>query len=282
MGTLTERFPHILFEACASGGNRFDLGMLCYMPQIWGSDDTDAICRTYIQNGYSYGYPQSTIGAHVSGCPNHQTLRETPLNSRFVVAAFGVLGYECNVNEMTKDEQEEIKQQIAIYKEWRPVLQYGQFYRTGGSLNEQSHFGFERNLAEWTIVAPDKKNAVGMMIQETVKPNTSHGTYRARGLDDMQMYKFTTREMKYDLHLFGDLINAIAPIHIKKNSLLHNTIAKFVKMPGEKEDYVVSGSVLNHAGVELSQTFAATGYEEGTRLYQDFHARLYFMEGVTE
>ena len=282
MGKLTERFPHILFEACASGGNRFDLGMLCYMPQIWGSDDTDAICRTYIQNGYSYGYPQSTIGAHVSGCPNHQTLRETPLNSRFAVAAFGVLGYECNVNEMTKDEQEEIKQQIAIYKEWRPVLQYGQFYRTGGSLNAQSHFGFERNLAEWTIVAPDKKNAVGMMIQETVKPNTSHGTYRARGLDDTQMYKFTTREMRYDLHLFGDLINAIAPIHIKKNSLLHNTIAKFVKMPGEKEDYIVSGSVLNHAGLELSQTFAATGYEEGTRLYQDFHARLYFMEGATE
>lgn len=118
------------------------------------------------------------------------------------------------------------------------------------------------------------------MIQETVKPNTSHGTYRARGLDDMQMYQFTTREMKYDLHIFGDLINAIAPIHIKKNSLLHNTIAKFVKMPGEKEEYIVSGSVLNHAGLELSQTFAATGYEEGTRLYQDFHARLYFMEGV--
>lgn len=282
MGTLTMRFPHILFEACASGGNRFDLGMLCYMPQIWGSDDTDAICRTYIQNGYSYGYPQSTIDAHVSGCPNHQTLRETPLNSRFAVAAFGVLGYECNVNEMTKEEQEEIKQQIAIYKEWRPVLQYGQFYRTGGSLNEQSRFGFERNLAEWTIVAPDKKNAVGMMIQETVKPNTSHGIYRARGLDDMQMYKFTTREMKYDLHLFGDLINAIAPIHIKKNSLLHNTIAKFVKMPGETEDYIVSGSVLNHAGVELSQAFAGTGYEDGTRLYQDFHARMYFMEGIEE
>lgn len=282
MGTLTEKFPHILFEACASGGNRFDLGMLCYMPQIWASDDSDAICRTYIQNGYSYGYPQSTIGAHVSGCPNHQTLRETPLNSRFAVAAFGVLGYECNVNEMPKNEQEEIKQQIAIYKEWRPTLQFGQFYRTGGSLNAQSRMGLERNLAEWTIVASDKKHAVGMTIQETVKPNTSHGVYRARGLDDGQMYHFNTREMKYDLHIFGDLINAIAPIHIKKNSLLHNTIAKFVQMPGETEDYVVSGSVLNHAGIELAQSFAGTGYEEGTRLYQDFYARLYFMEGCED
>ena len=92
MGRLTKRFPEILFEGCAAGGNRFDLGILCYMPQIWASDDTDARERLEIQTGYSYGYPMSVVSSHVSGCPNHQTLRVTPLETRFGVAAFGVLG----------------------------------------------------------------------------------------------------------------------------------------------------------------------------------------------
>ncbi|MBR2046924.1 MAG: alpha-galactosidase, partial [Agathobacter sp.] len=92
--TLMKRFPHILFEGCASGGNRFDLGILCYFPQIWASDDSDAVYRVNGQTGYSYGYPMSTVSAHVSDCPNHQTLRKTPMASRFQVAAFGVLGYE--------------------------------------------------------------------------------------------------------------------------------------------------------------------------------------------
>ena len=98
----------ILFEGCASGGNRFDLGILSYFPQIWASDDSDAIARIQIQNGYSYGYPQSVIGAHVSGCPNHQTLRNTPLSTRYAVASFGVLGYETNISDASKEELEEI------------------------------------------------------------------------------------------------------------------------------------------------------------------------------
>ena len=90
MHTLTARFPHILFEGCASGGNRFDLGILCYFPQIWASDDTDAFYRVHGQTGYSYGHPMSVDTAHVSAYPNHQTLRKTPMASRFQVAAFGV------------------------------------------------------------------------------------------------------------------------------------------------------------------------------------------------
>ncbi len=277
--TLTERFPHILFESCASGGNRFDLGMLCYMPQIWSSDNTDAICRTYMQNGYSYGYPQSVMGAHVSGCPNHQTLRETPLPSRFAVASMGLLGYECNLAEMPREDLAEIKEQISIYKEWRRVLQFGDFYRSGGDLNRQSHRTVGGNLAEWTIVSRDKKRAVCMMIQETVKPNTGQVVLKPRGLEEERLYRFRNRELKYDIHRFGDLINAVAPIHIKKDSLLHNTIGKFMKMDGEVENYILSGSVLSHAGVELAQGFAAVGYNDNTRLYQDFDARLYFMEG---
>jgi hypothetical protein len=91
MKELTERFPEILFEGCAAGGNRFDLGILSYFPQIWASDDTDALCRAEIQTGYSYGYPMSVVSAHVSSCPNHQTLRMTPLETRFQVTAIGMI-----------------------------------------------------------------------------------------------------------------------------------------------------------------------------------------------
>lgn len=129
MKELMERFPEILFEGCAAGGNRFDLGILCYFPQIWGSDDTDALCRAEIEENYSYGYPLSAVSAHVSACPNHQTLRNTPLETRFQVACFGSFGYECNLCDMKKEEKEAMKEQIALYKKWRKVLQQGTFYR---------------------------------------------------------------------------------------------------------------------------------------------------------
>ena len=278
---LTERFPHILFESCASGGNRFDLGMLCYMPQIWASDDSDAISRCYIQNGLSYGYPQSVWGAHVSSCPNHQTLRTTPLETRFAVASLGVLGYECNLAEMKKEDLQAIKVQIETYKKWRKTLQYGQLYRIGGRLtgslmgtNRQDSF----NLVEWNVVSEDKKTAVAIMVQETVRPHTSQMTLRTRGLAEDVIYHVTNRELKYDIRRFGDLVNMVSPVHIKKDSLMHTAVAQFVKMDGEKEDYLLSGEFLNEAGIALAQGFAGTGYGSQTRLYQDFDARMYFME----
>lgn len=99
---------HILFESCSSGGNRFDLGMLCYSPQIWASDDTDPIERLDIQSGLSYLYPQSTVGAHVSAAPHQQTLRDTPLSTRFNVAAFGSARLELELKYMTHAELKEL------------------------------------------------------------------------------------------------------------------------------------------------------------------------------
>ena len=116
MKRLTENYPGVLFEGCASGGNRFDLGMLCYMPQLWVSDCTDAVARAKIQNGCSFGYPQSVMGAHVSSCPNHQTLRVTPLYSRFAVACGGILGYECNLCDLSKEELKKIREEVSFYK----------------------------------------------------------------------------------------------------------------------------------------------------------------------
>ena len=267
MDTLTKRFPHILFEGCAAGGNRFDLGILCYFPQIWGSDDTDALYRVHGQTGYSYGYPLSTVTAHVSAAPNHQTLRTTPLTTRFAVASFGVCGYECNLCDMSREDLAEIKEEIRLYKEWREVLQKGRFYR-----------GRNGNIHEWTCVSRDGSRAVGMLMQELVQPNTQYEEYHAKGLVPGYRYHFYNRSLQYNIRLFGDLVNSATPFHIKPDSFLHRMIARFVRMPGEVEDYSAAGDALMQAGVKLSQAFSATGYNEKTRFFQDFSARLYFME----
>ncbi|MCM1043913.1 MAG: alpha-galactosidase [Candidatus Gastranaerophilales bacterium] len=279
MKTLTERFPHILFEGCASGGNRFDLGILCYFPQIWASDDTDPVCRAQIQTGYSYGYPMSVVSAHVSASPNHQTLRSTPLETRFNVAAFGICGYECNLCDMKREELAAVKAQVALYKEWREVLQWGDFYRGRSFLaGGQSALDRGNNLTEWTCVSPDRSKAVGMLLQQLVIPNTQFHTYYARGLDPERVYHFYNRELKYNVKEFGDLVNTVSPFHVKLDSLMHNVIARFVKLEGETEDYMAGGDVLMYGGVHLKQAFGGTGYNNEVRHFQDFGSRIYFME----
>lgn len=269
MGELTKAFPKILFEGCASGGNRFDLGILCCFPQIWGSDNTDAVCRAKIQDGYSYGYPQSCIGAHVSASPNHQTLRAAPLETRFNVAAFGLLGYECDVRDLSAEQKQRIKDEIELYKKWRGVLQYGRLYRV-----------LSGNIHEWICVSPDKKRAVGMLLQELMAPNTQSQRFFARGLDPNQKYRFYNIPSRVDVKQFGSLINTVAPIHVKQDSLLHNVIAKHVKMSGESENVTATGDVLMQAGVALSPTYSGTGFNDKVRVFPDFASRMYFIEAV--
>lgn len=267
MDTLTQKFPHILFEGCASGGCRFDLGILSYFPQIWASDNTDALCRVRMMTNYSYGYPMSTVTAHVSTCPNHQTLRNTPIETRFNVAAFGVLGYECNLCDMSKEELDAIKAQVSLYKTWRGAMQFGAFYR-----------GRNGNLHEWTVVSPDKKRAVGFLMHELMVPNHASHTYYAKGLDASRQYHFYNRPLKYNIKAFGDLVNMVTPVHIRNDSFLQDMVAKFVKMDGEMEDYHVTGDLLMEAGVALMQAFVTTGYNESVRFFPDFGSRIYLME----
>jgi len=285
MKTLTERFPKILFEGCASGGNRFDLGILSYFPQIWASDDSDAAARVAIQTGYSYGYPLSTVASHVSDVPNHQTLRRTPLITRFNVAAFGVLGYECNISDMKKEEQEELAVQIAIYKQWRDTFFFGDFYRgrsVGQGLSAGEGFSLlspgPGNVTEWTVVSPDKKKAAGLLFQLLTRPNTQTEVYFAKGLLPGAKYHFQNEKKAYNIKDFGSLINTQAPIHVKPDSLLHNAIARRVKMDGETEDIVMYGDALMEAGVHVAQAFSGTGYSGEVRHMPDFASRLYFMK----
>ena len=270
MKALVDKFPDILFEGCASGGNRFDLGILCYFPQIWGSDNTDAICRAAIQEGYSYGYPQSCVGAHVSASPNHQTLRSTAQETRFDVAVFGALGYEYDVRDLNTEQKEQIKAQIDLYKKWREVLQYGKFYRICSG-----------NLHQWICVSPDKQRAVGMMLQELATPNTQSHRFFAHGLDPEQKYRLYNIRQKVDIKLFGSLINTMAPIHIKQDSFIHNMVAKYYKMDGESENLIASGDTLMNTGVALSPAFSGTGLNENVRVFPDFSSRLYFIEAVS-
>ena len=267
MDALTRRFPDILFEGCASGGNRFDLGILCYFPQIWASDDTDALARAEIQEGYSYGYPQSCIGAHISSCPNHQTLRDTPLDTRLNVAAFGLLGYEYDLRDLSPGKRKKLADQISAYKRWRDVLQWGQFYRVRGG-----------NDRIWCCVAPDRKRAVGLTLRALMIPNDPNQLFFARGLEEETAYRFTNVPRPVDVKRFGTLVNAIAPFHIRQDSLVHDVVARVVRMPGETENVVASGALLMHAGIKLAPAFVGTGYDERVRFYPDFFSRLYFME----
>ncbi len=119
---MLSAYPHLLLEGCSGGGGRFDAGMLYYSPQIWCSDDTDAIERLQIQYGTSFGYPVSTMGAHVSAVPNHQTGRVTPLATRGCVAMAGTFGYELDLNKMTEEEKVEVKRQIEVFKQYYDLI----------------------------------------------------------------------------------------------------------------------------------------------------------------
>ncbi len=159
---LIEKFPDILFESCASGGARFDAGMLYYAPQAWASDDTDAIERLHIQYGTSMVYPISSIGSHVAAVPNHQLLRTTDIETRANVAYFGTFGYELNVNEISEEEAEKVKAQIDFFKKYRDVISNGDFYRLQSG-----------NIYSWMVVSKDQKTAILGYYKILATPNPS-------------------------------------------------------------------------------------------------------------
>ncbi len=274
MEQLTREFPDILFEGCASGGCRFDLGILCYMPQIWASDDTDAYARAAIQNSLSYGYPQSVMGAHVSDCPNHQTLRDIPLNTRFAVASLGVLGYECNLPEMTSKEQKELEEQIQFYKEHRKLLQFGNFYR----VPLRSQDARKSGQYQWVISDEKGEEAIGVYLQGVERPHTRYASFRGAGLQAEGVYTFRNLRKKYDIQTFGSLINTVSPVHVRQNSVTQKVISRVVRMDNEKEECRISGELLMHQGVRLKNAYAGVGYSDQVRLFKDYEARIYTME----
>lgn len=164
---LVKAYPDVLFESCSSGGGRFDLGMMYYAPQAWTSDDTDAVERMLIQFGTSYGYPQMMMGAHVSAVPNDQVGRITSLKTRANVAYFGDFGYELDITKMSPEEQQQVKEQTAFYKEHRKLFQFGKFYRIENP--------FENcNVMSWEVVSDDKQHAIAARYQILNRPHTGY------------------------------------------------------------------------------------------------------------
>lgn len=172
---LLKKYPELLFESCASGGSRFDAGMLYYAPQAWCSDDTDAMERVKIQYGSSYGYPVSSWGAHVSECPNQQLGRTTPLKTRANVAYFGAFGYEMDLNELSEAEIEEVKAQVTFMKEHRSLFQFGSFYRLRSP--------WSHDKAAWMVVSEDRKTAIVGVYQQMNLVNNGFTQIPLRGLD---------------------------------------------------------------------------------------------------
>ena len=178
---LTNEFPEVLFESCASGGGRFDPGMLYYAPQGWTSDDSDAIERLKIQYGTSMCYPLSSMGSHVSVVPNHQVFRNTPLHTRANVAYFGTFGYELDLNKLTEEEIKEVKEQIAFMKEYREVLQFGTFYRLKSP--------FEGNETVWMVTNEDRTLAIVGYYRVLNGVNQPYSRVRLQGLDPDMVYE---------------------------------------------------------------------------------------------
>jgi alpha-galactosidase len=182
---LTTRFPHILFESCASGGARFDAGMLAWAPQAWTSDDTDAVERLRIQWGTSLAYPLSSMGAHVSAVPNHQTGRLAPLDFRAAVAMFGAFGYELDPTSMTEAELAAVRRQVAFYTERRELFQYGRFARL------RSPFEGDGNEAAWMVSAVDGSATVVAHYRVLQHPWPLRDRLPVRGLDASARYAVT-------------------------------------------------------------------------------------------
>jgi alpha-galactosidase len=270
---LTAAFPNVLFESCASGGNRFDLGMLCYMPQTWTSDNTDALSRLYIQEGTSCGYPLSTMGSHVSDSPNHQTLRRTDLESRFNIAAFGVLGYELDVTKLKGQQKDAIKAQIAFYKAHRALLQYGTFTRVKLA-NSTS------NQVVWAVASQDKSELLVLFAQKLNPSNPGSDKLRIEAVDLNAVYEVFPRQQRIDIKMFGNLLNQVSPLPITEGGIAQDTISKAVTLDSEVEHYRVTGEQVAWAGIKLNQQFGGTGYDAMTRVLGDFGSRIYIFKKI--
>ena len=189
---ITEKYPEVLFEGCSGGGGRFDAGMLCFHPQIWASDNSDAIARLKIQEGTALCYPLSSIGAHITTCPNHQLRRTTPFSTRADVATFGSFGYELDAAKLSVEEKMEVKGQIDRYHRLEGLIRRGDFSVLSSA--------FEGNLTAWQVTAKDKKHVVLLLVRELITANPSQLRIRLQGLKEDALYTDLQTGKKY----YGD------------------------------------------------------------------------------
>ena len=202
---LIQRYPNLLIEGCCGGGGRFDAGMMYYTPQIWCSDNTDAIDRLRIQYGTSFFYPISTVGSHVSAVPNHQTGRSVSLSTRGVVAMAGTFGYELDLGKFTEEEKDEIKLQVSQYKKYENLIRCGTYYRLSDP--------FRDDYAAWMFVAEDKKEALLNIVMLENHGNMPVNYVKLKGLAQEAVYEDVESGL---CHYGSALMEAGLPIPVEK------------------------------------------------------------------
>lgn len=201
---LVQRYPNVLLEGCSGGGGRFDAGMLYYSPQIWCSDNTDALDRVNIQYGTSFGYPVSSVGSHVSAVPNHQTGRITPFHTRGVIAMAGTFGYELDPKQLSEEEKQELKEQIKIYRRYADLIQNGLYYRLNDPTVEE--------VGAWEFVSEDRSEALFNAVVLHVHGNMTVNYVRLKGLKEGCMYK---EESSGNVYAADALMEAGIPLPVK-------------------------------------------------------------------
>ena len=187
---LVMEFPDLLLENCSGGGARFDPGMLYYSPQIWCSDNTDAVERLMIQEGSALIYPLSVIGAHVSDCPNHSVGRVTPFETRGHVALAGTFGYELDITKIPEEDRALIPEQTATYNKYRHLIQQGEYYRIA-SYRENHKYDC------WALSSQDKKEVLVTYVQILGVPNSHSRKVFLRGFDPKVTYRLEGTEETY-------------------------------------------------------------------------------------
>lgn len=261
-----EKHPRVLLESCSSGGNRFDLGMLCFSPQVWTSDDTDARERLEIQRGMYCFYPPSSISCHVSMCPHQQTLRDTPLSTRFNVAAFGVLGYELDFGELTPEERRQIKSQIEFYKKHRQTFQFGRFSR---------YFPKPGQRESWQMAGSGEIVAAIFTLSYGAIP--ARDTLRLLSAKPGKIYRLKAVPQKLRIGRFGGLIKHVTPVRLKADGPVLRFADRHFSMPDGAEEYSCCGETLR-AGVNLAMQYSGTGYSPELRILGDWGSSLYVAE----
>ena len=265
---FAEKHPEVLLEGCSSGGNRFDLGMLCFAPQIWTSDDTDAAERLEIQRGMYCFYPPSSISNHVSMCPNAQTLRSVALSTRFNVACFGVLGYELDFGELTPEERRQIARQIQFYKKHRNMLQFGRFSR---------YFPRRGQRESWQMRG--KKTVIAGIYNLSYQ--AAPGADVLKVLEAKKGKRYRIRSVRQHLRIgrFGGLIKHVAPVKLKADGFVLRLADRHFAMTDGQEDYTCSGEALR-AGIPLAMQYSGTGYNPDLRILSDWGSSLYVAEEI--
>ena len=254
--------PQVLLEGCSSGGNRFDLGMLCFAPQNWASDDTDPIERLDIQGGLSLLYPQSTMGAHISAAPHAQTLRQTPLSTRANVAFFGAFGLELNLNQLLPVDETELKETVAFYREHRHTLQFGTFRRNPA----------EKAAVCWQVT--DEKECLAGVFHRLIPAAPGQEWLKLADLRRDTVYSVQSRPQLLRVGQYGGLLKHITPVTLNPNGAIVRTADRRYKMWDGAFTAECSGSALN-SGIPLNRRFSGTGYDAAFRMQGDFGSSLF-------